>query len=57
MSSPSTTKIEYKWLGNTAYTKTTKNPKDTQEKDVSEDQRKWIKASSACQKFFGCKSS
>ena len=37
MSSPSTTKIEYKWLGNTAYTKTTKNPKDTQEKDVSED--------------------
>lgn len=26
MSSPSTTKIWYKWLGNTAYTKTTKKP-------------------------------
>lgn len=32
MSSPSTTKIGYKWLGNTAYTKITKNPKDEQEK-------------------------
>lgn len=32
MSSPSTTKIGYKWLGNTAYTKITKNPKDKQEK-------------------------